>query len=112
MKKLAFFLVLALLLGVLSGCTGTPVIYMTNCTCPTATPVVEPETTEAPAATAAPVVEEAPVVEDAPVEEAFEELSEEAAPVEELSEAEASWEEFSEESTEELWNDSEEPKKE
>ncbi|MBQ5833272.1 MAG: InlB B-repeat-containing protein, partial [Clostridia bacterium] len=50
--------------------------------------------------------------EDAPVEEAFEELSEEAAPVEELSEAEASWEEFSEESTEELWNDSEEPKKE
>ena len=26
MKKLAFFLVLALLLGVLSGCTGTPVL--------------------------------------------------------------------------------------
>lgn len=34
MKKLAFFLALALLLGVMSGCTGTPVIYQTNCDCP------------------------------------------------------------------------------
>ena len=46
MKKLAFFLVLALLLGVLSGCTGTPVIYMTNCTCPTAAPAEETKTEE------------------------------------------------------------------
>ena len=55
MKRIALFLVLAVLLAVLTGCTGTPVIYMTNCTCPTATPV--PAATEAPAETVAPAAE-------------------------------------------------------
>ena len=34
MKKLSFFLTLALLVSVLAGCAGTPVVYYTNCTCP------------------------------------------------------------------------------
>ena len=56
MKKLAIILVLAVLLSVLTGCTGTPVVYTVNCTCPPA-----PEATEAPAETATEVVEEVPL---------------------------------------------------
>ena len=48
LKKISLFMVLAVLAVVLTGCAGTPVIYMTNCDCPTATPV--PEATAAPAA--------------------------------------------------------------
>ena len=57
MKKLAIILVLAVLLSVLTGCTGTPVVYTVNCTCPPA-----PAATEAPVATEAPA---APVSEGA-----------------------------------------------
>ena len=65
-KRIAFFLVLAMLLLVLTGCTGTPVIYMTNCECPTAAPATAtPEATAEPVVTAAPVVEEAPAAEAA-----------------------------------------------
>ena len=49
MKKLSLILTLALVLSLLAGCAGTPVVYYTNCTCPVAeqsAPVVEP--TEAP----------------------------------------------------------------
>ena len=38
MKKIAAFLVLAVLLCALTGCTGTPVVYVVDCDCPTAAP--------------------------------------------------------------------------
>ena len=34
MKKLSLILIVALVLSLLAGCAGTPVIYYTNCTCP------------------------------------------------------------------------------
>ena len=34
MKKISLLLTLALLLSLLSGCAGTPVVYYTDCTCP------------------------------------------------------------------------------
>ena len=34
-KKIAFFLTIAILLSLLSGCAGTPVVYYDECTCPT-----------------------------------------------------------------------------
>ena len=34
MKKLSILLTLALLLGLLAGCAGTPVVYYTECDCP------------------------------------------------------------------------------
>ena len=34
MKKISVILVFALVLGMLSGCAGTPVVYYTDCTCP------------------------------------------------------------------------------
>ena len=34
MKKLSLILIFALVLGLLAGCAGTPVIYYTDCTCP------------------------------------------------------------------------------
>lgn len=33
-KKLSFILILAMLVSVLAGCSGTPVIYYDSCTCP------------------------------------------------------------------------------
>ncbi|MBO5340672.1 MAG: hypothetical protein J6A62_06725 [Oscillospiraceae bacterium] len=35
MKKLSLFLIAALTLGLLAGCAGTPVVYYTECNCPT-----------------------------------------------------------------------------
>ena len=35
MKKISLFLSLALVLSLLCGCAGTPVVYYSNCTCPT-----------------------------------------------------------------------------
>ncbi len=35
MKKISLILTLALILSLLAGCAGTPVVYYTNCTCPT-----------------------------------------------------------------------------
>lgn len=34
MKKLSLFLALVLILGIFSGCAGTPVVYYSDCTCP------------------------------------------------------------------------------
>ena len=52
MKKLAIILTLAMLISLLAGCAGTPVIYYTDCTCPvgshTETPNEEVPSTEAP----------------------------------------------------------------
>ena len=54
LKRFAFVLTLIMLAGILSGCTGTPVIYQTNCTCPTAAPAAEmPAVTAAPPAASA-----------------------------------------------------------
>ena len=59
MKKFAIILSLLLAVSLLAGCAGTPVVYYTNCTCPTGshdvtvqTPTEEPtpaETLPAPA---------------------------------------------------------------
>ena len=50
MKKFPLILSLILIISLLAGCAGTPVVYYTNCTCPadshTAAPVVDP--TDAP----------------------------------------------------------------
>ena len=58
MKKFSAILSLALIVCLLAGCAGTPVIYYTDCTCPVGThdAVVTPET-DTPA-TDAPVVAE------------------------------------------------------
>ena len=34
MKKISILLILALVIGLLAGCAGTPVVYYTECTCP------------------------------------------------------------------------------
>lgn len=34
-QKLAFFLTLTLMICMIAGCAGTPVVYYSNCTCPT-----------------------------------------------------------------------------
>jgi len=54
MKKLSLILVFALVLGLMSGCAGTPVVYYTDCTCPAGSH----ETTEATEATEATQVTE------------------------------------------------------
>lgn len=41
-KQIAFSLVLVMLLGLLVGCAGTAVVYMNDCTCPTAGAVPNP----------------------------------------------------------------------
>lgn len=51
MKKLSLILVIALLLGILSGCAGTPVVYYSDCTCPVDAHA-EPAVEQAPAAEA------------------------------------------------------------
>ena len=62
MKKLSLILVLTMVIGLLAGCAGTPVIYYTECTCP-ANHVADAPAVNAPAVDA-PVVD-APVVEGA-----------------------------------------------
>ncbi len=59
MKKLSLALIFALVLSLMTGCAGTPVVYYTDCTCPpanheSAAPAPEAKPTEAPAATEAP----------------------------------------------------------
>ena len=35
MKKLSFLIALALAVAMIAGCAGTPVVYYSDCTCPT-----------------------------------------------------------------------------
>ena len=60
MKKFSLILTLALILSMLAGCAGTPVVYYTNCTCPTGGQIVptQPEPTESQNPTQPPVVTE------------------------------------------------------
>ena len=60
MKKSVMILALALVVSLLAGCAGTPVVYYTNCTCPA-------ENHETPVAPEAPEVTEAPVVAEGAV---------------------------------------------
>ena len=60
MKKISFFLTLALLVSMLAGCAGTPVVYYTDCTCP-----VDSHEASVQATTPAAPVPEAPAVEGA-----------------------------------------------
>lgn len=48
MKKLSFLLTLALLVSILAGCAGTPVIYYSNCTCPVEAHEAAPAPTQTP----------------------------------------------------------------
>ncbi|MEE1036564.1 MAG: hypothetical protein U0L15_05560 [Oscillospiraceae bacterium] len=57
MKKLSLILTIALVVSLLAGCAGTPVVYYSDCTCPTGSHDVP----AAPAATEAPVVSEGAV---------------------------------------------------
>lgn len=52
MKKISLILVIAMVTGLLAGCAGTPVVYHTDCTCPTGshtTPATDPTTPSVPA---------------------------------------------------------------
>lgn len=55
MKKLTLFLSLALIVSLLAGCAGTPVVYYSDCTCPTGSHVedVTPAPTQPTEATPA-----------------------------------------------------------
>ena len=65
MKKVSFLLTIAMVISLLAGCAGTPVVYYSNCTCPTGSHDVAAPTEEAaPAVTEAPATE-APVAEGA-----------------------------------------------
>ena len=46
MKKIALILVLVLVASIAAGCMGTPVIYYTNCTCPTGSHGTNVDTTK------------------------------------------------------------------
>ena len=60
MKKIiAIATTLVLICALFAGCTGTPVVYYTECTCPAGSHDV-PAATEAPTATEAPAATEAP----------------------------------------------------
>ncbi len=61
MKKLSFLLTIALVIGMLAGCAGTPVVYYSNCTCPTGSHDVVAPTEAVPPITEAPVVSEGAV---------------------------------------------------
>lgn len=56
MKKFPLILSLVLIISLLAGCAGTPVVYYTNCTCPVGTHDAAPEASKADE-TPAPAVE-------------------------------------------------------
>ncbi len=62
MKKISLFLTIVLVVSLLAGCAGTPVVYYTNCTCPTVSDeFVTQETTPAAQPTQVPVLAEGAV---------------------------------------------------
>ena len=58
MKKFSLILSLILIISLLAGCAGTPVVYYTNCTCPASVH----EDAPTPAPTAAPAANEEPAL--------------------------------------------------
>ena len=50
MKKFPLIISLILIISLLAGCAGTPVVYYTNCTCPADSHTAAPAPTDAPAA--------------------------------------------------------------
>ena len=58
MKKISLFLTLALIVGLFTGCAGTPVVYYSDCTCPVDAHEAAPVETAAPAETEAPAAVE------------------------------------------------------
>lgn len=48
-KRFAFILTLALTLSLLAGCAGTPVVYYSDCTCPTGSHTAVPQPSNPPA---------------------------------------------------------------
>ena len=65
MKKFSLLLAMVMVVSLLAGCAGTPVVYYTNCTCPTGSHEVAP--TEAAPVVTEPVQTEAPVVAEGAV---------------------------------------------
>ena len=62
MRKLSLFVTLCLIVGLLAGCAGTPVIYYSDCTCPAGShEEAAPVEPQAPAETEAPVLAEGAV---------------------------------------------------
>ena len=58
MRKLSLFVTLCLVVGLLAGCAGTPVIYYSECTCPAGSHDAVVEMPTEPAETEAPVLAE------------------------------------------------------
>lgn len=52
MKKCAFLLAVALIVGMFAGCVGTPVVYYSDCTCPTGSHNTPAATPSAPSVSA------------------------------------------------------------
>ena len=48
-KRIALLLTLALVVGFAAGCAGTPVVYYSDCTCPTGSHTTTPQPTNPPA---------------------------------------------------------------
>ena len=63
MKKSVITLALVLVITLLTGCAGTPVVYYSDCTCPTGAHTADPVETTAPAESTP--VESTPVAEGA-----------------------------------------------
>ena len=65
MRKISLFLTIAMVLSLLAGCAGTPVVYYSDCTCPTGSHEAAP--TEGTPVETQPVQTEAPVVAEGAV---------------------------------------------
>ena len=57
MKKISLLLTFCMIVSLFAGCSGTPVVYYSDCTCPTGAHEAVVETTETPVATETPAAE-------------------------------------------------------